>query len=246
MQKATVDLDVLVVGVPGSHPTAAVEKALELKGLAFRRVDRIPVAHIPQQRLLYGRGTVPAVRIGGQRLVGSETIFRFLDTVSPNPALFPADRPEVVDQAKWAEAALQDVARRIVWAGLRERPAAIAAYATQAKMPLPTGLALWFARPVIRAEIAVHGARVDTVRRDVDGLNATLDRADAIIEAWRVGGSPPDAAVLQIASSVALLATIRDLDDLLDGRSSQQAARALFSDTPGHLPLGALRRLRAA
>ena len=30
--------------VPGSHPCAAVEAALELKGIAFDRVELLPVA----------------------------------------------------------------------------------------------------------------------------------------------------------------------------------------------------------
>ena len=31
--------------VPASHPCAAVELALERKGLAYRRVDLLPVVH---------------------------------------------------------------------------------------------------------------------------------------------------------------------------------------------------------
>ena len=40
--------------VPASHPCAAVEKALQLKGIEYRRVDIPPVAHKAVQKVLFG------------------------------------------------------------------------------------------------------------------------------------------------------------------------------------------------
>src|SRR3954453_5378741 len=54
--------------VHGSHPCAAVERALELKGLEYRRVE-LPPLHAPIQRVVFGARTVPAMRLdGGERL----------------------------------------------------------------------------------------------------------------------------------------------------------------------------------
>src|SRR5215218_7228998 len=48
---------------PASHPSAAVERALQLKGLPYRRVELIPVAHKVVQRIRFGVTTVPAIEL---------------------------------------------------------------------------------------------------------------------------------------------------------------------------------------
>src|SRR6476469_10452779 len=40
--------------VPASHPCAAVMLAFERKGLAYRRVDLPPMAHVAFQRVVFG------------------------------------------------------------------------------------------------------------------------------------------------------------------------------------------------
>ena len=47
--------------VHGSHPCAAVQRALELKGLRFRVIELPPPLHAPIQRVRFGARTVPAV-----------------------------------------------------------------------------------------------------------------------------------------------------------------------------------------
>src|SRR3954470_22248918 len=69
--------------VPASHPCAAVERALQLKGLPYRRVDVPPVAHKGVQRLLFGGGTVPGLVLDGRRILGSRAIVRALETKVP-------------------------------------------------------------------------------------------------------------------------------------------------------------------
>src|SRR4029078_10205489 len=60
--------------VHGSHPRAGVERALEMKGLAFRRIELPPQLHAPVQQVLFRARTVPAARIAdGERLSGSLT-----------------------------------------------------------------------------------------------------------------------------------------------------------------------------
>ena len=46
--------------LPASHPCAAVELALRLKGVDFRRVDMIPVVSKAQQWARFRGLTVPA------------------------------------------------------------------------------------------------------------------------------------------------------------------------------------------
>src|SRR3954470_10365561 len=77
--------------VPASHPCAAVMLAFERKGLAYRRVDLLPMVHVVHQRIVFGRGTGPRPRLpGGEKVVGSRAIMRVLDGLEPAPPLLPA------------------------------------------------------------------------------------------------------------------------------------------------------------
>ncbi|MGI8558285.1 MAG: hypothetical protein ACR2ND_08245 [Solirubrobacteraceae bacterium] len=49
----------VLYGIPASHPVACVEAALELKGIAYRRVDLIPHLHRVHQRLRFGNAQSP-------------------------------------------------------------------------------------------------------------------------------------------------------------------------------------------
>src|SRR3982750_3851328 len=54
--------------VHGSHPCAAVEKALELKGIPYKVFEWTPPTHAVGQRLIFGGRTVPGIRFeGGER-----------------------------------------------------------------------------------------------------------------------------------------------------------------------------------
>src|SRR3954452_24821768 len=65
--------------VHGSHPCAAVERALELKGLDFRVVELPPPLHAPLQRVRFGARTVPAVVLDcGEKVSGSRAILQRL------------------------------------------------------------------------------------------------------------------------------------------------------------------------
>src|SRR5688572_33492773 len=75
---------------PASHPCATVERALQLKGLPYRRVELIPVAHKPRQRLRFGETTVPGLEFpDGRRMTGSRAILRAPEDHAPQ--LVPAD-----------------------------------------------------------------------------------------------------------------------------------------------------------
>src|SRR3954447_26294337 len=76
--------------VPASHPCAAVERALQLKGLEYRRVDLPPVAHKAIQQALFGGAPVPVFSLDGRRILGSRAILRALEERAPEPPLLPA------------------------------------------------------------------------------------------------------------------------------------------------------------
>jgi glutathione S-transferase len=61
---------------------------------------------------------------------------------------------------------------------------------------------------------------------------------DAWIAEGVLAGEPPNAADLQIASTLRLLMSVADLRPLIDGRPAGTLARGLFEEVDGQLPAG--------
>jgi glutathione S-transferase len=239
-------MTVKLYALPGSHPVAAVEVALRLKSIDYRRVDLLPSVEVLAGPLLYGGRTVPGMRIDGERLVGSRTIMRRLDELVPEPALLPTpDDPahtRVLEAERWGDEVLQSVPRRIIDVAFLRRPAAMESYAANAKLPLP--------RPLLRPALPLSArlmafknkARDDSARADLRALPGMLDRVDAWIAEGLLGGDRPNAADLQIGATIRLLATIGDVRPLIEGPPARPAARLTryFPPMVGEVPPGVL------
>ncbi len=81
---------VKLYALSASHPVAAVEAALRLKGIECQRIDLLPIVPVLLGPLRYGGTTVPGLRIDGERLAGSRTIMHRLEELVPEPPLLPA------------------------------------------------------------------------------------------------------------------------------------------------------------
>jgi glutathione S-transferase len=230
--------------VPASHPCAAVEYALRRKGLAYRRVDLLPIAHVVHQRLAFGRRTVPGLKLPtGERVVGSRAILRVLDGLEPEPPLLPAEaarRAKVEAAEAWGEGDLQALVRRLLWGAAARRPDALASFSEEADLPVPVGVAMRSAPLVIRLERALNRASDEAVRRDLAGLDAQLKRADTYIAEGVIGGDVPNVADLQIAAGLRLAMTVEDLRSRIEPRPCGALALRLFPEYPGHIPAGVL------
>jgi glutathione S-transferase len=233
-------------GLPGSHPVAAVEVALRLKSIDYRRVDLLPMSQILIGPLRYGGRTVPGLRIAGERLVGSRAIMRRLDALAPEPALLPPvgdpAHAEVLEAERWGEEVLQSVPRRIVDVAFLRRPGAMESYAANAKLPLPRPL-MRPALPLTARLMALkNGARDDAARADLQALPGLLDRVDAWIADGLLGGDQPNAADLQIGSTIRLLTTIGDVRPLIESPPARPAAglTRYFPPMVGEVPPGVL------
>jgi len=229
--------------VPASHPCAAVEKALQLKGVEYRRVDVPPVAHKPVQYALFGRGTVPGLVLEGEKVIGSRDIMRALDERVPEPPLLPTDEKErksVELAEQWGDEVLQPLVRRAIWLALRRSPASLPSYGAGSRLPIPDAISRLTAPLVARAEQRInHGTELN-VRADLAALDHHLARVERWMDHDVVGGEQPNAADLQIGSGFALLLTIEDIDREYGSRRACELARRWFPDYPGHVPAGAL------
>jgi glutathione S-transferase len=226
--------------VPASHPSAAVERALQLKGADYERIELITTLHKPMQRARFGGWSVPAVIFeDGTKVLGSRKIMRALEERYPEPPLFPADddaRARVERAEQWGDEVLQPLARRVTWAAVKRAPQAMRSYLDGAKLPLPEGMAMLGAPLVLRTAVRINGAGDENVRADLMHLNSHLDRADDWIADGVIGGEQANAADLQIGSSIRLMQTLGDLAPQLDGRPVGELARRWFPDYPGFTP----------
>ena len=223
--------------VPASHPCAAVETALQLKGLDYKVTELPQGVHLVHQRLRFGHHTVPSLKANGTKVSGSREIMRWLDEQRPEPPLLPDD-PEVRAAEEWGATELQDSVRRILWWALRKRPDAMPSYLAESKLPMPAPLIRLAGRGIAPVEWKVNDVSVDTVRADVAAVPEQLRRITDWMEAGVLGGDPPNAADLQIGSSLALLRTVADFTAQVDASRGGELARRHFPDYPGSMPAG--------
>jgi glutathione S-transferase len=237
-----VPIDLYVVH--GSHPCAAVQRALEMKGLRFRVIELPPPLHAPIQRVRFGARTVPAVVLDdGERLSGSMAIVRRLEELAPEPPLFPAgeEARALVERAEeWGDEVWQPIARRLLWGAMRRRPDALVSYAEGSRLRLPAPVVRTAARAIVRGESALNRPTDGAVRADLRNLPRHLDRIDRWIEQGVIAGARPNAADLQIAPTSRLLMTIGDVAPFFAGRPAEIHARALFGEQAGSIPRGSL------
>jgi len=77
-----------------SHFNEKVRWALDWKGLPHERVGHLPGPHMPTIRRMTGQTATPVLVRDGEVVAGSATIIDALETLHPEPALYPADPGE--------------------------------------------------------------------------------------------------------------------------------------------------------
>ena len=229
--------------LPGSHPCAAVEAALEIKSIGYDSVVLLPIMPVLVGRLRYGGTTVPGMRLDGERIVGSRAIMRRLDELAPQPPLLPPpgspEHAQVLEAERWGDEVFQNVPRRILDVCFLRRPRAMESYAAGAKLPLSPAM-MRPAMPLTARLMAIKNkANEASARADIAALPAQLDRIDGWIAEGLLGGEQPNAADLQIGSTVRLLTTIGDVRPLVQPRPAAALAR-YFPPTVGEIEPGAL------
>jgi glutathione S-transferase len=211
--------------------------ALELTGIPFVAHDLFPGLHGAIVRAKgFRRWTVPALVLGGRKVQGSLAIARELDRLAPDAGLFPreaAKRCAVEAAERFGHDQLQPMARRIFrWTGAHDNAirAWMARHVIGAPMPTMAGYAfkpamVFFGRVVSKASDA-------QVRADLARMPELLERSDALLEEGTIGGAAPNAADLQILTSIRLLLAHEDLGRVIAARPCGKAALQLIPDYP--------------
>ncbi len=227
--------------VHGSHPCDAVAKALELKGIAYKTVEIPPPFHaVVMPRMFAGR-TVPGIKFeDGEKVHGSGPIMRRLDELAPEPRLY-GDDPRIEEAERWGDDVLQPIARRLLWPAFGRAPAAMYDFQAGQKSPkLPRPVIRLMAPFVVGRERKLNDATDEAARADLRNLPGHLDKIDAWIAEGVLGGEQPNAADLQIATTLRLLWTLEDVRPLIAGRPAADLAHRWYEPLPGSIPAGTL------
>jgi glutathione S-transferase len=242
--------------IPGSHACRAAMLMLEHKRLAFEQVELPAGLHPGLVRLLGfspqgahrsidGRphrmlamidqlGTVPALRLDGERIMTNHRIARTLERVRPEPPLFPADaaQREQVEQAEaWGDEIFQMAARRTVLSATAGRH--LLAEGGDGRLgPLlfKNDLVRYGAGRMFGASTFAATARAEA--QLLIEVRPMFDRIDSWIAEGVLDGEQLNAADFMIAPSIALLEYHEDLHDEI-------AARALGRMLERVMPRGA-------
>jgi glutathione S-transferase len=243
--------------IHGSHACAAAKLMLDRKRIGFRTVA-LPTGLHPQlirlrgfpgskkpMRMVDGSptrmsamldrfGTVPALRLGSDRVQRNHEIARYLDRLVPESPLFPsepAERAAVEEAEAWGDEPLQMLARRIVLAsplaGLSARGGRGRLGALLATNDLQRDIG---AKLASRTTFRVNA---DTERQQLAQLPAALDHADELCAKGVIGGEQPNVADMMIAPSLALLDYRLDLRDELRERPCFGSVERLLPEPPG-------------
>jgi glutathione S-transferase len=183
--------------------------------------------------------TVPALKLDDAKVQGSRDISRELDRAVPEPPLFPADpekRAAVQEAERWGDETLQAPARRILWNALRRDRGPLESFSQGARLGVPLKLAMATAGPIVALSARFNAATDENVKADLAALPGYLERIDGWIDAGVLGATPPNAADLQISTSVRLLMTLDDLRGAIESRPAGKLAARVVPDYPGSVP----------
>jgi glutathione S-transferase len=225
--------------IPGSHPSRSAMLMLERKGIPYKRVDLMPVISKGALKAMRFPGvTVPALKLDGTRVQGSQEIARELDRIQPDPPLFPSDpdeRAKVEEAEAWGDT-FQHNPRQLSWWAFKHNRAPLESYSEGAKLGIPIGFAVKTAAPIVAAAAKLNEATDDNVKADLAALPSDLERIDRWIKDGVMGGEDLNAADFQIAPTLRLAMTFDDLRPAIEKRPAGQLAMRVVPDFAGRFP----------
>ncbi len=229
--------------INGSHPCAAVLRAMELKGIDVKIVEYMPPFHAALLKMRFGYRRVPVlVMDGGEVVRGSRQIMQRLEAIQPYPQLYPREHIAAIETAeRWGDDVLQPAARRLFWLAMRGNPKALASFQAGSHLPsLPKPIVGLFAPVIIAGEYRLNGITAAKLDQHLAEFPEFFDRLDAFHADGAFGTTTPTGADLQIGSSLQLLRAIEDLRPLIDAHPLAREIARWLPASPGSVPAGAL------
>jgi glutathione S-transferase len=110
---------------PYSHYNEKVRWALDLKRVPHTRRNLLPGPHLPTIQRLTGQSQVPVLRLGERILRGSAHIIDEIESLYPEPPLYPADpalRRRALEIQAWFDEEVGPRARRALFSRLLGEP----------------------------------------------------------------------------------------------------------------------------
>jgi glutathione S-transferase len=252
--------DATLYAIPGSHACEAGALMLEHKGIPYRRVNFPPGLHSMAVRLrgFPGKGktrmlgdqkptfsvamgdrfgTVPALKLGDEKLQPNDVIARRLDELQPDPPLFPADpelRAKVEGAEAWGDDPFQMVARRLTLCAVLHGPDALHDRGGKGRL----GALLWHSdwmrlRGTKFLAKRVFAANPDSEREMMAEFPGHLDTIDAYIADGVLNGEQLNAADYRIAPSLAILSYRKDLRPVIDERPAGALVDRVWAERAG-------------
>jgi glutathione S-transferase len=227
-------------GASLSYPSQAARSMLEHKGIEHDWVKLRPGLHPIQLRLAGFRGgTIPALKLDGQRVVGSRRISSLIDEVKPEPPLFPVDpaRRRAVEEAEeWGDTVLQPIPRRLLrWAFRHDRRARVT-LARVFEAPRPELAARFMGPMAVFLARRENAGSTERVRADWAALPGHLDHAERLLEDGVIGAPEPNAADFQIGGTLRAMLAFDDYEALVSGRPLEKLARRILPEYPYRIP----------
>lgn len=233
--------------IPASHPSKAVMAAAEYKGLDFERTTLLPGMQPIVATLLFGDRTVPALKITGgpngtEKVQTTAKIFRALESLQPEPPLYPsaaAERERVLEAETWGLSDFQNLARRLAWHALTAKPETMFSFTKPGELPLPDAALKPFLKPTLWFERKLNSVNEKQVRADLEELPKQVAKAQQLIDEGTIGNAAPNAADFAVLVNVWLLRSFEDLRGIFDATSIGRKSVELLGDAPGKVPAGA-------
>jgi glutathione S-transferase len=199
----------------GAHPALLRVLGFSQQGPGRKIEGRSPRVLSMVDRL----GTVPALRLDGERVMTNRRIARWLEEVCPEPALFPSDamlRARVEEVEEWANEIFQMAGRRTILSATASRHL----FAEGGSGRLGP---LLFRNDLVRYGAArtfglTFAARAGVEQRMLGEVKDMFDRIDAWIAEGLLDGDELNVADFMIVPSLALLEYHRELREDIAAR----------------------------
>lgn len=210
-----------------------VRGMLDHKQLTYRNRDLIPGPHATIVKAMgFPKGTVPALKIAGQRVQSTIEATHLIEAVSPSRPLLPQDpehRAAVEETIDWAREQIPTVKNDLYWWGMHNDPAAAIVLWENARTGVPK-LILRRAVPrsvkaMGRSEPPDSGAGLRCLARVPDMLRFIDQRIDAGV----IGDDEPNAGDFHAAMVARLLMSLADLASLVAARPAGRLAARIYT-----------------